>query len=148
MYLLSGKLIPFLTKPNILSSKTFTSQTIINLIQGNQGMALPCDALHLCYSCASRQGRLDQFTAHADVYIVDPRTVLSSNKPAKLSSVQLEIPQALLNEPPRFELGDADDPMSTWIFGERAEIFQYKFLGGGGLHTDSTEHTLMHSDSV
>ena len=91
---------------------------------------MPCHALPLGHSCASRSDKLGHFIAHADVYVVDPRTVLSPDKGAKLSSVQLELPQALLKEPPRFELGDADDPMSTWIFGERAEIFQYKFLGG------------------
>lgn len=30
---------------------------------------------------------------------------------------------------PTFELGEADDPMSSWIFGQRAEIFQYSFAG-------------------
>ena len=91
---------------------------------------MPCHPLHLGHSCASRSDKLGHFIAHADVYVVDPRTVLSPDKGAKLSSVQLELPPALLKEPPHFELGDADDPMSTWIFGERAEIFQYKFLGG------------------
>ena len=92
----------------------------------------------------SRSVRLSLWFAHAGVHIVDPRTVLSPDTGAKLSSVQIELPQALLKEPPHFELGDADDPMSTWIFGERAEIFQYKFLGADPLHTDPTEHTPMH----
>ena len=102
---------------------------------------VPCHAQHLGSSCASRSDRLGHFLAHADVYVVDPRTVLSPDKGGKLSSVQLELPQALLKQPPHFELGDADDPMSTWIFGERAEIFQYKFLGGV-LCTQTQQSTL------
>ena len=52
-----------------------------------------------------------------------------SDQGSKLSSVQMELPQTLLREAPTFELGDADDPMSSWIFGKGAEIFQYKFIG-------------------
>ncbi len=63
------------------------------------------------------------------MYIVDPRTVLNPQQGPQLSSVQLEIPQALLKQEPHFELGEADDPMSTWVFGKRAEIFQYRFIG-------------------
>lgn len=68
-------------------------------------------------------------TFPAAVHIVDPRTVLSPGQGPQPSGVQLELPQALLREAPHFELGEADDPMSSWIFGERAEIFQYKFIG-------------------
>ena len=63
------------------------------------------------------------------MHIVDPRTVLSAEQGPQLSSVQLDLPQALLGQAPHFELGEADDPMSTWVFGKRAEIFQYRFIG-------------------
>ena len=69
-------------------------------------------------------------TVFAAVHVVDPRSVLSPDQGSGLSSVQLDLPQALLRSAPHFELGDADDPMSSWIFGKRAEIFQYKFIGG------------------
>ena len=65
----------------------------------------------------------------AAVHIVDPRTVLDPQQGPQLSGVQLEVPQSLLREAPHFELGEADDPMSTWVFGKRAEIFQYKYIG-------------------
>jgi hypothetical protein len=69
-------------------------------------------------------------TVLAAVHVVDPRSLLIPYQGSGLSSVQLDLPQALLKSVPHFELGDADDPMSSWIFGKRAEIFQYKFEGG------------------
>lgn len=69
-------------------------------------------------------------TVLAAVHVVDPRSLLIPDQGSGLSSVQLDLPQALLRSVPHFELGDADDPMSSWIFGKRAEIFQYKFVGG------------------
>lgn len=55
--------------------------------------------------------------------------MLDPQQGPQLSSVQLEVPQTLLRQAPHFELGEADDPMSTWVFGKRAEIFQYRFIG-------------------
>ena len=86
---------------------------------------LPCSVA----SCAVSVSPV-MTTVLAAVHVVDPRSLLIPDQGSGLSSVQLDLPQALLKSVPHFELGDADDPMSSWIFGKRAEIFQYKFVGG------------------
>ena len=30
---------------------------------------------------------------------------------------------------PQFTVGEADDPMTSWIFGKHGEIFEYSFVG-------------------
>lgn len=61
--------------------------------------------------------------------MVDPRTLLKTGSEA--GGVQLRVPLTFLPQvsAPYFELGEADDPMSSWIFGKRKEIFQYSFAG-------------------
>lgn len=45
--------------------------------------------------------------------------------------VSLRVPLTFLPKMsmPKLELGDADDPMSQWVFGQAMEIFQCKFQG-------------------
>jgi len=45
----------------------------------------------------------------------------------------------------RMDLGDSDDPMSSWSFGQRAEIFQYSFAG---THTVVSGWTCLCESSV
>ena len=63
------------------------------------------------------------------VIVADPRKVLETGSGE--GTLQVRVPLTLLPllSSPKFELGDADDPMSSYIFGKRKEIFQYNFAG-------------------
>ena len=45
--------------------------------------------------------------------------------------VRLDLPSSLISQLSRakLELGDQGDPSNSWIFGEVAELFDYKFAG-------------------
>jgi hypothetical protein len=45
--------------------------------------------------------------------------------------LKIRIPTTFLPklESPKLELGEADDPMSQWVFGKKEELFRYKFQG-------------------
>ncbi|EFJ45946.1 hypothetical protein VOLCADRAFT_121124 [Volvox carteri f. nagariensis] len=73
--------------------------------------------------------------AHAEVYAIDPRTVL---RPSELEGAQLDKVAALIRVPVESvsklskgvsELADMDEPGNAWYFGQRAEIFDYKLVG-------------------
>ncbi len=62
------------------------------------------------------------------VIVADPREILQVGRGA---SLQLRVPLTFLPQlsSPKFELGEADDPMSSYIFGKHKEIFEYNFAG-------------------
>ena len=68
------------------------------------------------------------------VLVIDPQLVLD---PAQLppdvqpAAVRLIVPEALVPalSAGRHQLGDADEPQNSYVFGEVAEIFEYDFVG-------------------
>ncbi|KAF8061385.1 Acad10 [Scenedesmus sp. PABB004] len=76
--------------------------------------------------------------ASAEVCFIDPRTVieeLSGGLQALLARTsvvtRLSVPASFLEQLSQgvMELGDHDDPMNAWFFGERAELFSYRLIG-------------------
>lgn len=64
--------------------------------------------------------------------MIDPRAVLTGEfDAAPPKSVTLTVPPALMPALSRgaLELGDGDDPMNSWAFGRRGEIFEYRLVG-------------------
>lgn len=63
------------------------------------------------------------------MFVADPRKILEKGSEGR--TLQIRVPLTFLPQlsSPRFELGDADDPMSSYIFGKRKEIFQYSYAG-------------------
>jgi len=71
-------------------------------------------------------------TSTVDVCFLDPRAVLdpgSAQGPQNVCTVT--IPASMLPLLPKgiHELGDADDPLNAWVWGRKAEIFQYELAG-------------------
>eukprot|EP00884_Botryococcus_braunii_P009445 jgi/Botrbrau1/18501/Bobra.0072s0080.1 len=69
-----------------------------------------------------------------EVTFVDPRSIipLLRTHPTSIGSVSLLVPKTFLGVLERgaeHELGEADDPMNSWIFGKRGEIFELRFVG-------------------
>lgn len=79
------------------------------------------------------------YTAPTDVCIIDPRAVLEGRADS-VPSVTLSVPPGLMPHLSKGvnELGDMDDPMDEWIFGKRAEIFQYRLVGVTGTQSGFT----------
>jgi hypothetical protein len=65
------------------------------------------------------------------VCILDPKTAFEAAPAAAASVVRLSIPFSFLPQlsSPKFSVGEADDPMTSWSFGKEAEIFEYIFAG-------------------
>ncbi|KAK9823022.1 hypothetical protein WJX81_007936 [Elliptochloris bilobata] len=68
------------------------------------------------------------------VLVIDPQLVLDPAQPLtedKPAAVRLIVPEALLPalSSGRHQLGDADEPQNSYVFGEAAEIFEYDFVG-------------------
>lgn len=68
------------------------------------------------------------------VLVIDPQLVLDPAQPpadAQPAAVRLIVPEALVPKlsAGRHQLGDADEPQNSYVFGEVAEIFEYDFVG-------------------
>ena len=68
------------------------------------------------------------------VLVIDPQLVLDPAQPpadAQPAAVRLIVPEALVPKlsAGRHQLGDADEPQNSYVFGEVAEIFEYTFVG-------------------
>ena len=68
------------------------------------------------------------------VLVIDPQLVLDPSQPpadAQPAAVRLIVPEALVPKlsAGRHQLGDADEPQNSYVFGEVAEIFEYTFVG-------------------
>eukprot|EP01023_Acetabularia_acetabulum_P069200 TRINITY_DN9971_c0_g1_i1.p1 TRINITY_DN9971_c0_g1~~TRINITY_DN9971_c0_g1_i1.p1 ORF type:complete len:186 (-),score=19.90 TRINITY_DN9971_c0_g1_i1:127-684(-) len=65
------------------------------------------------------------------VYVLDPFLLMDPFKDEAKTMVPIRVnPNFVpLFDKGEFELGEFDDPMNSWYFGKKAEIFQYKFLG-------------------
>ncbi|KAG1659301.1 hypothetical protein FOA52_003657 [Chlamydomonas sp. UWO 241] len=77
-----------------------------------------------------------------EVCFVDPRTVLDKKRWAggggSLEALEQEghvvtvkVPVELMRtmHQARHEMGDGDDPLNAWVFGQQDEIFRYRLMG-------------------
>ncbi|KAI8469376.1 MAG: hypothetical protein J3K34DRAFT_423838 [Monoraphidium minutum] len=80
------------------------------------------------------------YTQPTDVVVIDPRAVLERRADAVKAVTLPALPPALLPLLSQGvnELGDMDDPMDEWIFGERDEIFRYTCVGMAGTQSGFT----------
>ncbi|GAX74467.1 hypothetical protein CEUSTIGMA_g1916.t1 [Chlamydomonas eustigma] len=85
------------------------------------------------------EAEINTFT---EVCFLDPRSVLEPSRWTDLSSdlkqggaaglvTTVKVPDVLARLIPqgRYELGEGEDPMNSWVYGRPAELFQYKLIG-------------------
>ena len=82
--------------------------------------------------------------------VIDPRLVLETERLEQLEEpstsavappyVSLRVPITVLPllSQGQQELSDMDDPMNTWLFGKRGELFQYRFAGSHAVASGMT----------
>lgn len=115
------------------SALSFLSQAAPH-VRGSFGRLLQ---RRLCATGATRHAE-----GHVEVCFVDPRTVLDGSARKVAGGVSgleqagevtcVTIPQALIKtlHQAHFELGDTDEPLNSWAFGQRREeVFLYRLVG-------------------